>query len=311
MSTLSVTQGAAPRSIHRTNAALIRERLVELPLFLAALVTIVTTVGIVGVLLFETLEFFQVVPLVRFLTETEWTPLFSTKQFGIIVLISATVLTSVGAMLVALPLGLLVAIYLSEYASPNVRRAVKPVLEVLAGIPTVVYGYFALLFVTPIIQALVPGTAVFNGASASIVMGVMIMPMVTSLSEDAMSAVPHSLREAAYGLGALRHQVALRVVVPAALSGISAAFILAASRAVGETMIVTIASGLNPTLTLNPFVPIETMTAYIVQVSLGDTPQGSLEYKTIFAVGMVLFLMTLGMNLLSQIFVRRFREEYQ
>jgi phosphate transport system permease protein len=289
----------------------LRERLVEGPLFVAALVSVLTTIGIVAVLIFETFEFFQEVPLWRFLTETEWTPLFSEKHYGIVVLLSATVLTSVGAMLVALPLGLLAAIYLSEYAAPQVRRVVKPVLEILAGIPTVVYGYFALLFVTPILQALIPQTAVFNGASAAIVMGIMILPMVSSMSEDAMVAVPRSLREGGYALGATRFEVATQIVVPAAFSGLVAAFILAISRAVGETMIVAIAAGQSPTLTLSPLVPIETMTAYIVQVSLGDTPFGSLEYKTIFAVGMMLFLMTLLLNIVSQVVLRRFREEYQ
>ncbi|MBI4505375.1 MAG: phosphate ABC transporter permease subunit PstC [Chloroflexi bacterium] len=288
----------------------LRERFVEAPLLVAALVSIFTTVGIVAVLVFETFEFFHEVPLWRFLTDTQWTPLFSEKYFGIVVLLSATVLTSFGAMVVALPLGLLAAVYLSEYASPGVRRAVKPVLEILAGIPTVVYGYFALLFVTPILQALIPGTAVFNGASAALVIGIMILPMVSSLSEDAMAAVPRALREGAYALGATRFEVAARVVVPAAFSGIVAAFMLAISRAVGETMIVAIAAGQSPTLTLSPLVPIETMTAYIVQVSLGDTPYGSLEYKTIFAVGMALFLLTLALNVASQSVLARFREEY-
>ncbi|MDP8923533.1 MAG: phosphate ABC transporter permease subunit PstC [Chloroflexota bacterium] len=278
---------------------------------LAAFVSIFTTAGIIGVLVFETYEFFQEVPLWRFLTETQWTPLFTEKHFGIVVLLSATVLTSVGAMVVALPLGLLAAIYLSEYASPNVRRVIKPVLEVLAGIPTVVYGYFALLFVTPIIQRLIPGTAVFNGMSASIVMGIMILPLVSSMSEDAMAAVPRSLREGGYALGATKFEVATRIVTPAAFSGIVAAFIIAISRAIGETMIVAIAAGQSPTLTLNPLVPIETMTAYIVQVSLGDTPYGSLEYRTIFAVGMTLFLMTLALNIVSQWVLKKFREAYE
>ena len=301
----------ATRVLRRPAARALRERLVEAPLFLAALVSIGTTLGIIGVLVFETVEFFREVPLWAFLTDTQWTPLFSEKHFGIVVLLSATVLTSFGAMAVALPLGLLVAIYLSEYASPNVRRIVKPLLEILAGIPTVVYGYFALLFVTPILQAIIPGTAVFNGASASIVMGIMILPLVSTMSEDAMVAVPRALREGAYALGATRFEVATQVVVPAAFSGIVAAFILAISRAIGETMIVAIAAGQSPTLTLNPLVPIETMTAYIVQVSLGDTPYGSLEYRTIFAVGMSLFLMTLALNVVSQWVLARFREEYQ
>jgi len=213
--------------------------------------------------------------------------------------------------LIALPLGLLTAIYLSEYASTRVRRVLKPILEILAGIPTVVYGYFALLFVTPILQAIIPGVATFNGASASIVMGIMILPLVSSLSEDAMAAVPRSLREGSYALGATRFETSIRVVLPAAFSGVAASIILAISRAVGETMIVAIAAGQSPNLTFNPFVPIETMTAYIVQVSLGDTPHGSLEYKTIFAVGFTLFLMTLGLNLISHWLIERFREQYQ
>ena len=215
------------------------------------------------------------------------------------------------AMVVALPLGLLSAIYLSEYAPNSVRKVVKPILEVLAGIPTVVYGYFALLFVTPILRSISGDIAVFNAMSASIVMGIMILPMVSSLSEDAMRSVPRNLRERAYALGSTKLEVSTLVVVPAALSGIVSAFILAVSRAIGETMIVTIAAGQNPTFTLNPFVPIETMTAYIVQVSQGDAPAGSIEYKTIFAVALLLFTITLLMNLLSQFVVSRFREEYE
>ncbi len=304
-------EGLLARTLRQPAARGLRERAIEAPLLLAALVSVFTTLGIIGVLIFETIEFFQVVPISRFLTETQWTPLFSQKQFGIVVLLSATLLTSIGAMVVALPLGLLAAIYLSEYASESARRVIKPVLEILAGIPTVVYGYFALLFLTPILQAIIPDTAVFNGLSASIVMGIMILPMVSSMSEDAMAAVPRSLREGAYALGATRFETAVQVVVPAAFSGIVAAFILAVSRAIGETMIVAIAAGQSPTLTLNPLVPIETMTAYIVQVSLGDTPYGSLEYKTIFAVGMTLFLLTLALNIVSQMVLAKFREEYE
>jgi phosphate transport system permease protein len=226
-------------------------------------------------------------------------------------LVTGTMLTSIGAMFVALPLGLLSAIYLSEYAPGWARRVLKPALEILAGIPTVVYGFFALLFVTPILRQISESIAVFNAASAAIVMGIMILPMVSSLSEDAMQAVPRSLREGAYALGATKLEVATRVVVPAALSGIVAAFILATSRAIGETMIVAIAAGQNPNFTFNPFVPIETMTAYIVQVSMGDAPTGTLEFKTIFAVGLSLFVITLGMNLLSQLVVRKFREVYE
>lgn len=289
----------------------VRERLIEAPLILAAMISIFTTAGIVAVLAFETFEFFTVVSLWDFLTDTQWTPLFSDKHFGIIVLLSATFTTSLGAMVVAIPLGLLAAIYLSEYASPRVRRTVKPILEILAGIPTVVYGYFALLFITPIAQTLIPGTAVFNGLSASIVMGIMILPLVSSMSEDAMAAVPRALREGGYALGATKFEVATKIVVPAAFSGIVAAFIVAASRAIGETMIVAIAAGMSPTLTLSPLVPIETMTAYIVQVSLGDTPYGSLEYRTIFAVGSSLFLITLALNIVSQWVLKKFREEYE
>ena len=287
------------------------ETIIKLALLACATLSIFTTIGIVSVLLFEAILFFQEVSLLEFLGSTKWTPLFASKHFGIWPLVMGTMLTSVGAMFIALPLGLLSAIYLAEYAPDRVRRILKPILEVLAGIPTVVYGYFALLFVTPILRGISDDISVFNGLSASIVMGIMILPMVSSLSEDAMQAVPRSLREGAYALGATKLEVATRVVVPAALSGIVAAFILSMSRAIGETMIVTIAAGQNPKFTLNPFVPIETMTAYIVQVSLGDTPTGTLEFKTIFAVGLSLFLITLGMNLLSQYFVRRFREEYE
>lgn len=287
------------------------ESAIKLVLMICSAVSIFTTVGIVSVLLFEAILFFQEVSIFEFFGSTRWTPLFSSKSFGVWPLITATMLTSVGAMIVALPLGLLSAIYLAEYAPDRVRRIIKPVLEILAGIPTVVYGYFALLFVTPILRQISDDISVFNGLSASIVMGIMILPMVSSLSEDAMQSVPRSLREGAYALGATKLEVATRVVVPAALSGIVAAFILAMSRAIGETMIVTIAAGQNPNFTFSPFVPIETMTAYIVQVSLGDSPTGTIEFKTIFAVGLTLFFITLAMNLLSQYVVRRFREVYE
>ena len=290
---------------------LLPERIVTVLLVLCTGLSILTTVGIVFVLLFEALQFFFEVSFIEFITGTRWTPLFQSKHFGVLALVSATFLTSILAMFVALPLGLLSAIYLSEYAPDRARRTIKPVLEVLAGIPTVVYGYFALLFVTPILQWISEDIFVFNALSAAIVMGIMILPMVSSLSEDAMQAVPRSLREGAYALGSNRLEVSTRVVVPAALSGIVSAFILAISRAIGETMIVTIAAGQNPNFTFNPFVPIETMTAYIVQVSMGDTPTGTLEYRTIFAVALLLFVITLGMNLLSQYVVRRWREEYE
>ncbi|BAY76214.1 MAG: phosphate ABC transporter permease subunit PstC [Nostoc sp. ChiSLP01] len=278
---------------------------------LFAFVSVATTIGIVLTLIFETVSFFSEVPIWRFLTETQWTPLFANKQFGVMVLISATLLISIIAIAVALPLGLLAAICLSEYAPAKLRKWLKPALEILAGVPTVVFGYFALLTVTPFLQKFIPGMQGFNALSAGLVLGISIIPLVASLSEDALYAVPRSLREGAYALGSTKRETIVSVVLPAALSGIVASFILAISRAIGETMIVTIAAGQNPQLTLNPLVPIETMTAYIVQVSKGDTPAGSLAYKTIFSVGMTLFLMTLALNIFSYWFVRRFREKYE
>ncbi|MCF6093713.1 phosphate ABC transporter permease subunit PstC [Microaerobacter geothermalis] len=280
-------------------------------LFFAALISIFTTVGIVLTLLLETINFFRVVPFFEFLTDTKWTPLFKPQHFGILPLLSGTLLVTIGASIVALPIGLASAIYLSEYAPDRARRIIKPILEVLAGVPTIVYGYFALTFVTPVIRIFLPDTGIFNALSASIVVGIMIIPMVSSLSEDAMGSVPKSLRDGAYALGATRFEVALKVVLPAALSGIVASFVLALSRAIGETMIVTIAAGATPKLTANPLESIQTMTAYIVQVSLGDTPYGSIEYLTIFAVGMTLFVITLLMNIIAQWITRRFKEEYK
>ena len=286
------------------------EWIIERLLFLCAALSVLTTAGIIVVLAVETFEFLREVSVVEFLTGTEWTPLFANQRFGVLPLVVGTLLVSAIAMTVALPMGLLSAIYLSEYAPNTFRRIVKPVLELLAGVPTVVYGYFALTFVTPLLQRFFPNLSGFNALSPGLVMGLMILPLVSSLSEDAMRAVPRGLREGSYALGATRMQTALKVVVPAAFSGITAAFILAVSRAVGETMIVAIAAGQQPRLTGNPFVPIETMTAYIVQVSLGDTPQGTIEYRTIFAVGMLLFLMTFSLNLISTWLRERFREEY-
>ena len=286
------------------------EFVIEWGLFLCALLSIGTTIGIIVVLTVETFEFLRQVPIVEFLTGTEWTPLFAVPRFGVLPLVTGTMLVSLIAMLVALPMGLLSAIYLSEYAGERVRRVVKPVLELLAGIPTVVYGYFALLFVTPLLQQLLPTLSGFNALSPGIVMGIMILPLVSSLAEDAMRGVPRGLREGSYALGATKMQTSLRVVVPAAFSGITAAFILAVSRAIGETMIVAIAAGQQPRLTFDPTVPVETMTAYIVQISLGDTPQGTLEYRTIFAVGMLLFIGTFGLNLVSAWLRERYREEY-
>jgi phosphate transport system permease protein len=288
----------------------IGEFAIERLLFLSAAGSILITAGIIFVLLFETAAFLREVPIGEFLFGTVWTPLFYDKHFGVLPLVSGTLLASGIAMLVALPAGLMTAIYLSEYAPAAVRRTVKPILELLAGVPTVVYGYFALLFVTPKLQVLIPSLSGFNALSPGIVMGIMILPLVSSLSEDALRSVPNGLREGAYALGATRMEAALRVVVPAAFSGISAACVLAVSRAIGETMIVAIAAGQQPRLTLDPRVPVETMTAYIVQVSLGDTPGGTIEYRTIFAVGMLLFVSTFLLNLISNWLRERFREEY-
>ncbi len=289
----------------------VSERLIETGLFLSALLSVLVTVGIVAVLIVETIQFFKEVSLFDFLTDTEWTPLFSEKHYGILPLFAGTFLTSLIAMAVAMPVGLISAIYLSEYASRRFRAIVKPLLEVLAAIPTVVYGYFALIFVTPLLQKFIPSLSGFNALSPGIVMGIMIIPIISSLSEDAMHAVPVGLKEGGYALGSTRLQVALKVVLPAAFSGVVASFILGISRAVGETMIVAIAAGLQPRLTLNPLVPIETVTAYIVQVSMGDTPTGTIEYMTIFVAGMSLFILTFVLNVVSFLFKKRFREVYE
>ena len=286
------------------------EKIIEWLLKSSAIITILTTVGIIWVLLSESYSFFQEVSLSDFLTDTEWTPLFVVKHFGILPLISGTLLTTFIAVSVALPIGLTIAVYLSEYAPKRFRKIVKPLLEVLAAVPTVVYGFFALMVVTPFLQKLIPGMAGFNALSAGIVMGIMIIPFVSSLSEDALRAVPKSLRNASYGLGSTRFQTAFKVMVPAASSGIVVSVILAFSRAIGETMIVAIAAGQQPRLTANPLVPIETITAYIVQVSLGDVPHGSLEYKTIFAAGMTLFVFTFILNNISFWIRKKFREQY-
>ncbi|MBX7144893.1 MAG: phosphate ABC transporter permease subunit PstC [Oligoflexia bacterium] len=287
-----------------------RERLVELTFLCCGCLSIVTTVGIVLVLAFEAFSFFEEVSIVDFFTDSQWTPLFSDKHFGIAPLLVGTLLTSGIALVVALPFGLLIAIYLTEFASPRLRSILKPMLEILAGIPTVVFGYFALVFVTPILQMLIPSLEPFNALSPGLVMGLMILPMVASLSEDALYTVPRSLRDAAYALGATRLQMVFSVLVPAAMGGVTASFILAMSRAIGETMIVAIAAGQQPVLTGNPLSPVETMTAFIVQVSLGDTPHGTLEYKTIFAVAAALFLMTLFLNNISLRIRERFERAY-
>ena len=287
--------------------------LVSILLVGAALISVLTTIGIVVILVAQSIGFFAEVSVWEFLLGTEWAPLFSPQKFGVLSLVGGTLLVAVIAGIVSLTLGLGAAIFLSEYAPERLRRVLKPILEVLAGIPTVVYGYFALTFVTPILQGIFgyDQVIVFNALSAGLVMGLMIMPMVSTLSEDAMVAVPRSLRDAAYALGATRFEVSTKVVIPAALSGIVASFILGVSRAIGETMIVKIAAGATPNLTLNPLESIQAMTAYIVQVSLGETPQGSLEYKTIFAVGLLLFAMTLGMNIVGRWVISRFRQQYE
>jgi phosphate transport system permease protein len=273
-----------------------RERLVGAIVTAAGAVSILTTIGIVAVLVWESIGFFRRVSPVEFLTGTEWTPLFQPQHFGVLPLLAGSVLVAVIAALIAMPLGLGSAIYLSEYAPRRLRVVLKPTLEVLAGIPTVVYGYFALTFITPLLRHFIPGLGVFNALAAGIVVGIMVLPMIASLSEDAMHAVPRDLKQGGYALGGTKFEVATRVVTPAALSGIVASFILAISRAIGETMAVVLAAGMTPNLTFDPRQSIQTMTAYIVQVSLGDTPFGSIEYQSIFAVGLLLFMVTLAMN---------------
>lgn len=279
-------------------------------LFLFGMLSILTTVGIVLILLLESGKFFAKVPIWEFFTGTEWTPLFNDPKFGVLPLIVGSLMVTVIASIVALPIGIGSAIYLSEYAPQKVRSFLKPVLEILAGVPTIVYGFFALTFVTPIIRYLLPQTDMFNALSAGIVVGIMIVPMISSLSEDAMAAVPQSLRNAAYALGSTKLEVSTKIVVPAAFSGIVASCVLGLSRAIGETMIVTLAAGALPNMSFNPLKSIETLTAYIVSVSSGDTTYGSVEYLTIYAVGITLFALTLGMNIIAGYIARKFREEY-
>jgi phosphate transport system permease protein len=288
----------------------VREKIIESLLLFAALTSIAITLGIVGVLVYESMAFFQQVSLLDFLTDSQWTPLFSETHYGIMSLVSGTVVTTAVALAVAVPLGSLIAIYLSEYADRGMREVIKPALELLSAVPTVVYGYFALLFVTPALQKLWPDLPGFNMLSAGLVIGIMIIPYVSSVSEDAMRAVPLHLREGAYALGATRMQTALRVVFPSALSGITAAYVLGISRAIGETMVVAIAAGMQPKLTWNPLEPAATMTAYIVQVSLGDLPHGSIGYQTIFATGLTLLLMTLVLNIAGHVLKKRYRQVY-
>lgn len=289
----------------------IKELVIEKTLFSSALITILVTLGIVLVLSIEAINFFREVSIVDFFTDTQWTPLFTEKHFGILPLLSGTLLTSFIAILFAVPVGLSISIYISEYAPRSFRKTIKPALELLAAVPSVVYGFFALTVVTPFLQSFIPGLSGFNSLSAGLVMGIMIIPFISSLSEDALHAVPSSLREAAYGMGSTRLQNAFRVMVPAASSGIIVSIILAISRAIGETMIVAIAAGQQPRLTLDPTVPVETITAYIVQVSLGDVQHGSLEYRTIFAAGITLFAFTFILNTVSYRIRKKFREKYE
>lgn len=278
--------------------------------FACALVTVLTTFGIIAVLVRGAIPFFQEVSIVEFLTGTDWSPIIRPHSFGVLEIVWGTMMIVVGSALIALPIGVLTAIYLSEYASARVRGILKPTLEILAGIPTIVYGFFALTFITPQLQRVFPEMGTFNAISAAIVVAIMILPMVSSLSEDAMSSVPDHLRHAAYGLGATKFEVSTRVVVPAALSGILASFVLALSRAIGETMAVTLAAGMQPNITFDFQEQIQTMTAYMVQVGISDVSVGSIQYQSLFAVGLTLFLMTLAMNLMSQWIRLRYREEY-
>lgn len=288
-----------------------KELLIEWGLKLCSAVSILTTLGIIAVLSIESLLFFKDVSLSQLLFDSQWTPLFLDKHFGIWPLIAGTLLTSAIALLLSVPAGLVIAVFVSEYASERTRRWLKPVLELLAGIPTIVYGYFALLFITPTLQQIFPSMGSFNALSAGIAMGIMILPMMASLSEDAIYTVPKSLREGAYALGSSKLQMIVGAVLPGAVGGITAAIILSAARAVGETMIVAIAAGQQPLLHFNPLLPVETMTAYIVQVSLGDTPHGTLEYHTLFAVAMMLFVLTMGLNMISLSIRERFKRMYR
>ena len=311
MTELSVDSSAAALGLRRTNRR-VGERIIRGLLLAAAAVSIATTFGIVVSLVVPALEFFAEVPVWDFLAGTQWTPLFADAQYGVLPLVTGTITITLIATVVSVPLGLGAAIYLSEYASPRTRKVLKPTLELLAGIPTVVFGFFALQFVTQVLLVRIfPGIDVFNALSAGLVMGIMIIPTIASLSEDAMSAVPGGLREGSYSLGATKRQTAISVVIPAALSGIVAAFVLGISRAIGETMIVTIAAGLQPNLGFNPLQGMQTMTSYIAAAGSGDLATGSVEYKSIFAVGLLLFVMTFVMNVISIRLVRKYRQAYQ
>jgi phosphate transport system permease protein len=287
------------------------EKIIEAGLTASGAITILITLGIIWVLFSESISFFSKVSLWDFLTDTQWTPLFTQKHYGILPLLVGTLQTTVIAVITAMPIGLTIAIYLSEYANRGFRKRIKPVMEILAAIPTVVYGFFALTVVTPFLQNFIPGLGTFNALSAGLVMGVMIVPLVTSLSEDALYAVPKSLREASFGMGATRFQTAFKVVVPAASSGITVSLILAVGRAIGETMVVAVAAGQQPILTFDPRQGVETITAYIVQISLGDVQHGSLEYNTIFAAGVTLFVFTFTLNQISYRLKKRYHQKYE
>ena len=306
------TKTASVNRLSHNRLRNLREKAIEFILLLAALSSVGVTVAIIATLLYECVGFFShpEVSVWAFLTDPQWTPLFDDKHFGVLPLVCGTLVTTTVALLVSVPLGTIIAIYLSEFANPTVREIIKPILELLAGIPTVVYGYFALLFVTPLLQKIIPDLPGFNMLSAGLVMGIMIIPYVSSVSEDALRAVPLYLREGSFAMGATRLQTTLRVLLPASISGIAAGYILGISRAVGETMVVAIAAGGQPNLTVNPLQPAQTITAYIVSVSLGDLPYGSIEYQTIFAVGLTLVLMTLSFNVIGHFLKKRYREIY-
>ena len=310
MTAKSPAESSRPRRLGYSYRRNLRERFIEALLFLMAFASVAITLAIVAMLVKESYAFFQHVSIWDFLTDTQWTPLFDDAHYGILPLVSGTLVSSTVALLVAIPLGTIIAIYLSEFAPFAVREIAKPFLELLGGVPTIVYGYFALLFVTPLLQRIFPELPGFSLLSAGLVMGIMIIPYVSSLSEDAMRAVPMSMREGSYAMGATRFQTAIRVVMPAAYSGIAAAYILGISRAVGETMVVAVAAGMQPNLTWNPMEPAATITAYIVQVSLGDLPHGSIGYQTIFAAGLTLLLMTLIFNIIGHVLRKRYREIY-
>lgn len=306
----TTTEFLVSERLARRNSRRLVERLIEAVLFAAAATSIFVTVGIVYILVTESIVFFRHVSLIDFLTDTQWTPLFDDAHFGIMVLLSGTAVSSIVALGIAIPLGTTIAIYLSEFASARMREIAKPILELLSGMPTVVFGYFALIFVTPLLQRVIPDLSGFNLLSAGLVMGIMIVPIISSISEDAMRAVPMALREGSYAMGATRLQTALQIVIPAAVSGIASAYILGIARAVGETMILSIAAGMQPNLTWDPREPAATITAFIVQVALGDLPHGSVGYQTIFAAGLTLMLFTLSFNILGFWLQRRYRERY-